>query len=226
MFIPNQTQVFRVRALLSLLCCIAILLCGIPSLQWKIAYEHSAGLMATREMTVDISIYTCVMALFCIPVNLYELFAKRQLRSRLLYNLRLSQTVTEGVVMLVIAIGMLPFFPDKPNITRPDMITMHIILPMLTIATFILYTPDRGKLRPLQRLWGLLLITFYSMVMISLIWFGIVPESQAPYSFLCIRSISLGYLLFAVSVIFGGGLVFSTFFYQLNFAASKRLDDQ
>lgn len=225
MFIENRTQVFRVRTLLSLLSCIAILLCGIPSLQWKIAYEHAAGLLATREMTVDISIYTCVMALFCIPLNLYELFTRRQLRSHVVYNLRLSQTVTEGIVMLVIAIGMLPFFPDKPNITRPDMITMHIILPLLTIATFVLSTPDRGKLRPLQRLWGLLLIVLYAVVMISLIWFNIIPESQAPYSFLCIRSISLGYLLFAVSVIFGGGLAFSTFFYQLNLAASRKLDN-
>lgn len=85
---------------------------------------------------------------------------------------------------------------------RFDMINMHVIIPVLTIISFVFHDSPIGKLKPIQRCNGLIFITIYTVVMLLCILTGVIPENKIPYSFLNIYKSPVWYIAFAFSFVF------------------------
>ena len=203
------------RKLNNLILCIVIVVLGIASTIYKVRYEGSF-LTCFREMTVCATVLTSVTSALFIFQIIYEIIIGSEVTSPPLYYWRLSSAVTEMMVLLIVLIGYLPFFTDNPVIGRFDMINMHVIIPLLTIATFLFYDSPIGKLPMRKLLHGLLIITVYAVFILTLILTYVVPENKIPYSFLDVRNQPFWFILLAVIVVYGGGYLLSWLFYTLN----------
>ena len=137
-----------------------------------------------------------------------------------LYFFRLSLAVTEFLVPVTVLIGFLPFFTDHPVISRYDMAGMHVLIPLLTVGTFVFNDSAIGVL-PRRKLWyGLSVITIYAVFILTLILTNVVPESKIPYSFLDVRNQPLWYPLLVTVAFYGIGYLLSWVFYKLNLKLS------
>lgn len=203
------------RKLSNLMLCLVIVVFGIASTAYKVRYE-GGFLTCFREMTVCATVLTSVTSAALVFQILYEIRIGSEVTSSILYYWRLSSAVTEMMVLLIVLIGYLPFFTDNPVISRFDMIHMHVIIPLLTIATFLFYDSPIGKLPKRKLLYGLLIITVYAVFILTLILTYIIPENKIPYSFLDVRNQPFWFILLAVIVVYGGGYLLSWLFYTLN----------
>ncbi len=203
------------RKLSNLMLCLVIVVFGIASTAYKVRYE-GGFLTCFREMTVCATVLTSVTSAALVFQILYEIRIGSEVTSSILYYWRLSSAVTEMMVLLIVLIGYLPFFTDNPVISRFDMIHMHVIIPLLTIAAFLFYDSPIGKLPKRKLLYGLLIITVYAVFILTLILTYIIPENKIPYSFLDVRNQPFWFILLAIIVVYGGGYLLSWLFYTLN----------
>ena len=65
-------------------------------------------------MTVDGTLFTTFGAIVYIAVNLVELLRKTELTRVSAYYIRLSSAVAESVILSVVLVSQLPFFPEHP----------------------------------------------------------------------------------------------------------------
>ena len=100
------------------------------------------------------------------------------------------------------------------------MLNMHLLIPLLTIFSFILNDSAIGKVSALELMYGLLIIAIYTVFILTLILTNVVPEDKIPYSFLDVRNQPFWYPLLAFAVIYGNGYLLSWIFYQLNLKLS------
>lgn len=207
---------------LSLIACVMTVILGLTAFAYKANYEGSV-VSCFREMTVDGTLFTCLVAIIIGIQRIRELRARQDLPSRPCYFLHLSAAVTEELILLVVLIGSLPFFPDHPVFLRYDMINMHVLLPLITMTTFVLFSQYPGKLRPHDRLNGLIFIICYAVIMISLILLNVIPESKIPYSFLNVRHCAPWYLLLAFVVLFGNSIAVSWWMTRANCRAASHM---
>ena len=203
----------------NILACLAITVLGITATIYKVRYE-GGFLTCFREMTVCATVLTSLTSAALVILNLYEMKIGSEQTFTPLYYWRLSSAVTEMMVLLIVLIGYLPFFSDHPVIGRYDMINMHVIIPLLTIGSFVFNDSPVGKLSPKERLGGLNIITVYTVFILTLIITNIIPENKIPYSFLDIRHQPVWYILLAFIVVYGGGYLLSWLFYRLNLKLS------
>ena len=204
---------------INILVCLAITFLGITATIYKVRYEGGFW-TCFREMTVCATVLTSITSAALVILNLYEMKIGSEQTFSQLYYWRLSSAVTEMMVLLIVLIGYLPFFVDHPVIGRYDMINMHVIIPLLTIGSFVFNDSPVGKLSPKKRLGGLNIITVYTVFILTLILTNIVPENKIPYSFLDIRHQPVWYILLAFVVVYGGGYLLSWLFYRLNLKLS------
>ena len=204
---------------INILACIAITFLGITATIYKVRYEGGFW-TCFREMTVCATVLTSLTSAALVILNLYEMKIGSEQTFCQLYYWRLSSAVTEMMVLLIVLIGYLPFFSDHPVIGRYDMINMHVIIPLLTIGSFVLNDSPVGKLSPRKRLGGLNIITVYTVFILTLIITNIIPDNKIPYSFLDIRHQPFWYVLLAFVVVYGGGYLLSWLFYRLNLKLS------
>ena len=76
-----------------------------------------------------------------------------------------------------------------------DSFNMHVVIPLLTVISFLLHPSPAEKTGALLHLSCAWLITIYSAVIMTLIVFGLIPESLIPYSFLDVHSMPVWYII-------------------------------
>lgn len=199
--------------------CAVIALLGIVSLCYKARLEV-AFLPHLRELTVSGTVFTTLTASAFVLMNLYGILKDTEFDWPFLYYLRLSSTVTECLILAVVLLGLLPFVNDHPVIGRFDMFNMHILIPVLTLLSFVFYDPPIGKLKPARICYGLTFLVLYSLGVSVFLFSGMIPQGEIPYSFLNFYEYSPGYIAACVVGVYGISYLLSYLFYRLNRKAS------
>lgn len=174
-----------------------------------------------RFMTINGTVFTSIISLITAVISLAEIIKGEDIKLEKLYFLRLTSVVTESIIAIVILMSLFPFIPDKPNILKYDSFNMHVIIPILTIVSFLIAEPPSDKIKPIMRFNGSALITIYSVIIVSLILWGVIPQSEIPYSFLEVNTRPLWYILLAGVIIYAGAYFLSWGYIELNKKISK-----
>ena len=201
-------QRYEIKKLVNLLISLVIVLSGSLSVAYIWRYDGD-GLLTFRWMTVDGTIFTTAIALFYVAVNLQEMARYEELTSRLVYFTRLASAVAESLILVVVLLSQLPISPEHMHIFRFDMFQMHILIPLLTILSFILNDSPIGKLSVWQKLQGTWFITLYAAVILTLILTGVIPAEQIPYFFLDVAHMPAAAFLGCFVFIYALGLLLS-----------------
>ena len=174
------------------------------------------GVLTFRWMTVDGTVFTTLISLFCLAVNAFEMFCYTELTSRFVYFLRLAAAVAESLILAVVLLSQLPFSPQAMHLWRYDMFQMHLVIPLLTVASFLLNDSPIGKLRPGKLLLGTLFVLFYAAAILSLILSGALAPEWIPYAFLDLSQIPALAAALCFALIFALSLLFSALLYRGN----------
>lgn len=175
-----------------------------------------------RFMTINGTIFTSIISLITAVISIAEIIKGEDLISGKFYFLRLTSVVTESIISLVIFVSVLPFIPDKPNILKYDSFNMHVIIPILTIISFLIAEPPAEKIKPIMRFNGSALITIYAVIIINLILWGFIPQDKIPYSFLEVNTRPLWYVLLAGVIIYSCAYFMSWGYIELNKRVSEK----
>ena len=178
-------------------------------------------LSAFRFMTINGTVFTSIISLITAVISLAEIIKGEDIKLEKFYFLRLTSVVTESIIAIVILMSLFPFIPDKPNILKYDSFNMHVIIPILTIVSFLIAEPPSDKIKPIMRFNGSALITIYSVIIVSLILWGVIPQKDIPYSFLEVNTRPLWYILLAGVIIYAGAYFLSWGYIELNKKISK-----
>ena len=149
-----------------------------------------------RYMTVNGTVFTTIIAFIILLASIAEAVTGRAKISDKLYYFRLSSAVTECIIGVVIAMSFFPSVPDKPDIMSYESFCMHVVIPLLSIISFLLNRTPRERMHPLLRLNCAWLITIYAAVVITLILTGAIPQDKIPYSFLNFYTQSIWYIVY------------------------------
>lgn len=213
---------FRYKKLLCVMFGFTIFILGSCSYLISVAEDMKWDFLSDfRFMTINGTLFTSVISLATFIIGIYELMTGENIRPKRLYFLRLISVVTECVIAAVILMSFLPFVPDSPNILKFDSFIMHIVIPILTILSFLIAEPPEGKIKPIMRMNGSALITIYAVVIISLILVGVIPQNKIPYSFLEVNTRPLWYVLLAGAIVYAGSYFLSWGFIEWN----RRISD-
>ena len=192
-----------------------VVLLGIFAIAFILWYDKE-GVLTFRWLTVDGTIFNVLCSLIFLGINLVELMGATELTAIPVYYIRLAGAVAEGLIMVVVLLSQLPFFTDHMHILRVDMFCMHILIPVLTITSFVLNDAPIGRLRPLERLQGTWFVSVYAIVIILLIQGGLVTGEMIPYFFLDFAHMSWWLILVAFLCIYGTGYLLSWGISELN----------
>lgn len=206
---------FRQKKALNIAVCLVIFVLGVTSFIYKANYEGGI-LTCFREMTVCGTVFSSIVSLIYAMMSVYEYVHDKEIEVAALYYLRLSSATAEFIILIVVLVGYLPFIPAHPVIGRYDMINMHVLVPVLTLFSFMFNDPPRGKLTPVQRLGGLCFVLLYTIGETVCILLYIIPENKIPYFFLNVRHQPLWFTLLAVVVIYGLGYLLAWLFSECN----------
>lgn len=196
---------YRTKKILNIAISVLIVLCGIFSIYFIFKYDKE-GLLTFRWMTVDGTIFTTVLTTLFIIINIIEITRKTELTRSLVYFIRLSSSVAESLILIVVLLSQLPFFSQHMHILRIDMFFMHLLIPVLTILSFVLNDSPLGRLK-FRQLWhGTAFVTVYAAIIIALIQGNVIAGDKIPYFFLDfdnmpISMIILGFIfIYAISL--------------------------
>ena len=103
---------YRVKKATNLTVSAVIALLGVTSFLYGLRLEPMPTIF--RWMTVDGTLFTTFGAIVYIAVNLVELLRKTELTRVSAYYIRLSSAVAESVILSVVLVSQLPFFPEHP----------------------------------------------------------------------------------------------------------------
>ena len=189
--------------------CITVLL-GIFAIYYIFVFEDG-GLKTFRWLTVDGTIFTTFLTAIVVVVNIVEFRKYTELTKTFVYLIRLSSAVTEGIIFIVVMISQLPCFEDHMHLVRPDMLIMHVIIPILTVISFIYNDSPIGKFRLRWVFAGNAYALTYTVVVITLIATKVITQDKIPYFFLDIRQTGVPTVLLCASAIFciGMGLCYA-----------------
>ncbi len=175
-----------------------------------------------RYMTVNGTVFTGLVSVLMIVCAVAEIRTGHEIELRKLYYFRLSSAVTEVIIAVVILMSFLPFVPDSPNLLTYESFSMHVVIPLLSVISFLLNRSPVGYLHPLLRLNCAWLITLYAAVVITLILLGFIPPDKIPYSFMDVYSRPVWYLITFGCFIYSFTYVLSVLFTEGNRRLSKR----
>lgn len=162
----------------------AVFVLGISSIAVSAASKADENFFFEfRYMTMNGTVFTTLISVIIIILCAVQLKTGRIIQSDRLYYFRLSSAVTECIISVVILLSLLPFVPDNPDILTFDSFTMHIVIPLLSVISFLLNKTPVEFSHPLLRLNCAWLITLYAAVVITLILLGWIPQDKIPYSF-------------------------------------------
>ena len=174
------------------------------------------GILMLRWMTVDGTLFTLILTVFFFVVNIVELRRNTELTRRAVYFTRLSSAVAESVILIVVLISQLPIFPMHMHIARPDMFCMHIAIPILMIASFTMNDSPLGRLSRKETLYGTSYVTFYAVIVLSLIGSGVIKREQIPYGFMDIEAMSIPVIIATIAAFYVMGYALSSGLSKMN----------
>lgn len=213
---------FKYKKQLNILISLTISVLGFCSFFISVVRDMNWDFLSDfRFMTINGTVFTSIISLITAVISLAEIIKGEDIKLEKFYFLRLTSVVTESIIAIVILMSLFPFIPDKPNILKYDSFNMHVIIPILTIVSFLIAEPPSDKIKPIMRFNGSALITIYSVVIISLILWGVIPQKDIPYSFLEVNTRPLWYILLAGVIIYAGAYFLSWGYIELNKKISK-----
>lgn len=213
---------FKYKKQLNILISITISVLGFCSFFISVVRDMNWDFLSDfRFMTINGTVFTSIISLITAVISLAEIIKGEDIKLEKFYFLRLTSVVTESIIAIVILMSLFPFIPDKPNILKYDSFNMHVIIPILTIISFLIAEPPSDKIKPIMRFNGSALITIYSVIIVSLILWGVIPQSEIPYSFLEVNTRPLWYILLAGVIIYAGAYFLSWGYIELNKKISK-----
>ena len=174
------------------------------------------GLLMLRWMTVDGTLFTLILTLFFFIVNIVELHKNTEMTRRTVYISRLSSAVSESVIIIVVLISQLPVFPMHMHIARPDMFSMHIAIPVLVIASFTMNDSPLGRLSRMETFYGTSFVTFYAVIILSLIGSGVIKREYIPYGFLDFKAMTIPAIIATVVAFYVMGYALSAGLSEMN----------
>ena len=194
---------------------IIIAILGISSFIYGLQLEPSITIL--RFMTVDGTLFTTIGALVFIIVNIVEAKKNTELTSIPVYFIRVSSSVAEMVILLVVVLSHLPVFTESiPIMDRYDLFVMHTVIPILTVVSFTVNDSPIGKIKPLKLWNGTWFVTFYAVIILSLIISRVIEGEMIPYFFLDVLNNPLWFTLFTFVVIYGIAYLMSWFLSEMN----------
>jgi len=206
---------YRKKKALNLIISAAIFVLGLSSVIYIWNYDGD-GLMTFRWMTVDGTIFTSAISLIYVVVNLIEMIRYTELTSRAIYYMRLAAAAAETLIMVVVLISQLPFSPQHMHLFRYDMFNMHLLIPVLTVASFVTNDSPIGKIKPVMCFHGTWFVTLYATVVLTLILTGVVPRDMIPYAFMDVKNMSFIVIASCLLFVYSAGFLFSLTAYYLN----------
>ncbi len=210
---------YMLKKKVNLMICALIVILGCLSILYILDYDRD-GVLTFRWMTVDGTVFTTLISLFYLAVGLWEIRNYTELTRETVYYMRLSSAVAESMIIFVVLVSRLPFSPEHMHIFRFDMFNMHILIPLLTVASFIMNDSPIGKTSMRQRFHGTWFVTFYVIIMISLITSGVIKADKIPYFFLDIDNMNAleftGYFIMTYIIAYS----LSYILYRLNLKCS------
>ena len=213
---------FKYKKQLNILISLTISVLGFCSFFISVVRDMNWDFLSDfRFMTINGTVFTSIISLITAVISLAEIIKGEDIKLEKLFFLRLTSVVTESIIAIVILMSLFPFIPDKPNILKYDSFNMHVIIPILTIISFLIAEPPSDKIKPIMRFNGSALITIYSVIIVSLILWGVIPQSEIPYSFLEVNTRPLWYILLAGVIIYAGAYFLSWGYIELNKKISK-----
>lgn len=213
---------FKYKKQLNILISLTISVLGFCSFFISVVRDMNWDFLSDfRFMTINGTVFTSIISLITAVISLAEIIKGEDIKLEKFYFLRLTSVVTESIIAIVILMSLFPFIPDKPNILKYDSFNMHVIIPILTIVSFLIAEPPSEKIKPIMRFNGSALITIYSVIIVSLILWGVIPQSEIPYSFLEVNTRPLWYILLAGVIIYTGAYFLSWGYIELNKKISK-----
>lgn len=193
---------YRLKKQTNLCVSAAIAILGVTSFLYGLTLESVPTIF--RWMTVDGTLFTTFGAVVFILVNLVEMLKKTEMTLRTVYFIRLSCAVAESVILCVVLFSQLPFFDEHlPLFDRYDSFVMHVLIPVLGAASFLTNDSPIGKVRPLKLWHGTWYVTFYAVVILTLIATETLPPELIPYFFLDYRRQGFGVFALAFVFIYG-----------------------
>ncbi len=190
-----------------------VFILGVASVIYIFVHDRD-GILTFRWMTVNGTVFTTCGAAVFIVVNLVEIFGHTEMSAVPVYYIRLSCAVAEGLILFVVLMSQLPFFAEHMHIFRFDMFNMHILLPVLTIASFVLNDTPIGKLRGKSLIGGMWFLILYTVFIVLLICGKVISGDMIPYFFLDFYNMSLLLIITSFVIIYGLA-------YLLSFAISE-----
>lgn len=213
---------FKYKKQLNILISLTISVLGFCSFFISVVRDMNWDFLSDfRFMTINGTVFTSIISLITAVISLAEIIKGEDIKLEKLFFLRLTSVVTESIIAIVILMSLFPFIPDKPNILKYDSFNMHVIIPILTIVSFLIAEPPSDKIKPIMRFNGSALITIYSVIIVSLILWGVIPQKDIPYSFLEVNTRPLWYILLAGVIIYAGAYFLSWGYIELNKKISK-----
>ena len=213
---------FKYKKQLNILISLTISVLGFCSFFISVVRDMNWDFLSDfRFMTINGTVFTSIISLITAVISLAEIIKGEDIKLENLFFLRLTSVVTESIIAIVILMSLFPFIPDKPNILKYDSFNMHVIIPILTIISFLIAEPPSDKIKPIMRFNGSALITIYSVIIVSLILWGVIPQKDIPYSFLEVNTRPLWYILLAGVIIYAGAYFLSWGYIELNKKISK-----
>ena len=120
------------------------------------------------------------------------------------------------MIFIVVLISQLPIFPMHLHLIRPDMFCMHIAIPILVIASFTMNDSPLGKLSRVEIFYSTFFVTFYAVIILSLIGSGVIKREYIPYGFLDIKAMSIRLIIATIAVFYIMGYALSAGLYIMN----------
>ena len=202
----NFDRQYRIKKLANFVVSLIIVVLGISSVIFIFLHDGD-GWLTFRWLTVDGTIFTTVLSIVFVVIDIIDFVYLSEHYSTAVYFMRLAAAVAEGLIMIVVLISQLPVFSEHMHIFRYDMFNMHILIPLLMIASFVLNDPPIGILRFSQKWHGSWYVTLYAAVVIMLIITGVIPTERIPYFFLDVTHLPLldlaGYFVIIYGIAFG-----------------------
>ena len=202
----------RLKKKVNLIISVIIVLLAIATLY--MAFGVEVGISSFVYLTINATIFTTLGSLAFIAANVYELKTGRELTSVPVYYIRLSCAVTETVVMLVILIGFI--MGDPSGLDKWNQVGNHIIIPVLTISSFITNDAPIGRVTPLKRFYCTAFITVYAIIIIGIFSSGILSMEMIPYPFLDWRVIPVWQIVCYAGIVYLIAFIVATVLYHLN----------
>lgn len=215
-YIKGFNKRYFLKKSINAVICFLIFMCGLTGVLYSIFIFHNNLFNRLKYLTFLGTIYTSIISLIFGIISLNEGKNQTEVTNRKAYFLRLSSATTELVIFSTVMVGLSPLVPDNPDITSYPGIMMHLVIPLLTVLSFIFNDPPVGKLKIYEPLNGLAFVFIYAIIMTILFATGELSYKLAPYSFFDFKNTSIGYKLLCTLVIFTFGYFISRFLIFLN----------